>query len=433
MTQLFFIAFRNLTRNTRRTLLALGAMVVGLFVLTALRGFVNSVQAAQLDSMVYGFTGMLQVHKTGYMKNVLGNPLNLNFADTAELRQKILSVSGVKALAPRIVFSGIYSAPEIQEQDGTAPSEARATQQTSFFAASAVDPELERIVAPKFFEWIVQGRMLGDRNAREIIINADVAESLGARIKPASDTSAPPADTLWPVILAQDPDGSLNGEAVYPVGLMGSVVPGDKRYALVPLSTAQNLLRMDNRITEFIVSLEDIDQAKRVQGELRQTLGSDFEVHRWDEVLPFLKDLLVNVERIFGIITFIFVLVVLLGVVNTMFMNVLERTREIGTMLAVGVRRSQIMGLFIIEGAILGIVGGIIGEAVGFGIVLTMHHFGIRIPAPGSNIALLLRPEVSFSYMFTSALAASLGAAFVSIWPALKASRLRPVEALSST
>lgn len=88
VSPLILMSFRNLSRNRRRTLLALGAVVVGLCALTMIRGFVNSVRQAQLSATIYGTTGMMQVHRAGYLKNVLSNPLDLAFADTPELRQK---------------------------------------------------------------------------------------------------------------------------------------------------------------------------------------------------------------------------------------------------------------------------------------------------------------------------------------------------------
>ncbi len=424
MNQLIFIAIRNLMRNRRRTLLALGALVVGLTVMTALRGFVNSIMKAQLEATTHGFTGMLQVHKKGYNRNVLSNPLNLSFADSEQLRQKLLAVPGVVAIAPRIMFSGIYSAPE--PIDGKTESD---KQLSSFFTALAIEPLSEKIVAPKVFDWIVEGEMLNSQSEKGIILNSAVALALKINI---SSFKPETSEALWPIILASDRDGSLNGEAVRPVGFLGSAMPGDKRFALIQLKLAQKILRMEGQITEFAVSIRNITDAKLVQSKLETVLGPGFEVHRWDELVPFLRDLLENMEIIFGLVTGIFFLVVLLGIINTMFMSVLERTREIGTMMAVGVKTSQIISLFVFEGFFLGCLGGVVGVTLGSGLVLIMQTIGIHITAPGSAIILDLRPFVSFYWIAKSAVYAGIGSAFVSFWPALKASQLKPVEALQS-
>lgn len=424
MNQLIFIAIRNLMRNRRRTLLALGALVVGLTVMTGLRGFVNSIMKAQLEATTHGFTGMLQVHKKGYNKNVLSNPLNLSFADSNQLRKKLLDVPGVSAIAPRIMFSGIYSAPE--PLDGKIETD---KQQSSFFTALAIEPALEKIVAPKVFEWIVDGEMLSEKNDKGMVLNSAVGRALKINI---TEIGSEKSESRWPIILASDRDGSLNGEAVKPVGFLGSAMPGDKRFALIQLKLAQKILRMDGQITEFAISLTNISDAKLVQKKLEAELGPDFEVHRWDELMPYLRDLLENMETIFGIVTGIFFLVVLLGIINTMFMSVLERTREIGTMMAVGVKRAQIISLFVFEGFFLGCLGGVIGVTLGMVLVLIMQGIGIHITAPGSAIILDLRPFVSPYWLVRSAVYAGIGSAFVSFWPALKASQLKPVEALQS-
>jgi putative ABC transport system permease protein len=115
-----------------------------------------------------------------------------------------------------------------------------------------------------------------------------------------------------------------------------------------------------------------------------------------------------------------------------MFMNVLERVREIGTMMALGIRRGNILALFVMEGAFLGALGAFLGLLLGFIIVSVAARFGIRIPAPGSSIKFVLYPFLTPSFIIQSFVLTSLGAAAVSFWPAYRASRMRPVEALAA-
>ena len=128
-----------------------------------------------------------------------------------------------------------------------------------------------------------------------------------------------------------------------------------------------------------------------------------------------------------------FLLAVLLGIVNVMLMSVLERVREIGTMLAVGMRRKNIIALFLLEGSLLGLVGGVLGALVGGAVTLWLHHRGILLPSPGANADSIVRPFVPLMYLVRAVVLATVGAGLASLWPAWRASRLRPVEALSST
>ncbi|NBW81113.1 ABC transporter permease [bacterium] len=421
------MSVRNISRNRRRTLLALGAVVVGLCALTLLRGFVNSVRQAQLAATLYGTTGMVQIHRAGYLKNVLSNPLDLSFADTQELREKILSVAHVVAISPRLQFSGSLSATEPLESnpDSLASTEPK----TTFIAANAVDPVLDRKVMPQFYEWLIAGAAFDDAAAKAMVVHRDVAGPLG--LDDIQKNQTQPADQ-WPVLLAPDVEGSLSGEAVQVTGVLGSAVPTDKRLALAPLKTIQKLLKIDNKITEYLVRLDSVENAVQTQSRLTEVLGPEFEVSRWDEIAPFIKDVLENIDRVFGFVTAVFLLVIMLGIVNSMFMNVLERVREIGTMMALGIRRGKILSMFVLEGAILGGLGAFVALAIGYILVSIAAHIGIRIPAPGSTIKFVLHPFLTASFVLESFLFTTLGAALVSLWPAYRASRLRPVEALSA-
>ncbi|MFL5322460.1 MAG: ABC transporter permease, partial [Myxococcaceae bacterium] len=242
-----------------------------------------------------------------------------------------------------------------------------------------------------------------------------------------------PDVSQWPALLAADRDGSLNGANVTVGGLLLSVTPGDRKYGFVPLLTAQNVLHMENRVTEYAVGVEKDADLDRIKGELQAALGPDYDVKTWSEVLPFIKDLTSTQDKVFTIITNIFLFVVLLGIVNAMLMSVLERVREIGTMLAVGMRRRQITMLFLLEGAVLGAVGGALGVLLGAVIVTVMNHKGIPLPAPGATTPSIVKPFVPVAFLVRSLLFATVGAGLAALWPAWRASRLRPVEALAST
>lgn len=426
MTPLIRMAVRNLARNRRRTLLTMGAVVVGITALTMLRGFVNSVQKVQLESTLYGTTGMLQIHRAGYLKNVLSNPLNLAFEDTEELRSLIRSVPHVQALSPRLLLSASLS---VSEPISDEPLENLGEPKTTFLSANGIDPKLDRETLPQAYSWITSGAVFESADSAALVVHQDVAGPLG--LEPQLLNQSDSSDEL-PILLAPDKDGALSGEAVAITGILGSAVPTDKRLALAPLRTVQRLLKMPNQITEYVVRLSSIAAVEPVQRQLEQVLGDGFEVHRWDEILPFIRDLLENIATIFQFVTIVFLVVILLGVVNSMFMNVMERFREIGTMMALGVRRFSILSIFIFEGAFLGAAGSLLGLCLGAAAVSIASSFGISIHAPGSSIQFVLRPFLTVDYLLEAFVLTAAGSALVSFWPAWRASRLRPVEALGS-
>lgn len=102
-------------------------------------------------------------------------------------------------------------------------------------------------------------------------------------------------------------------------------------------------------------------------------------------------------------------------------------------MLAVGMRRRSIIVLFLLEGWVLGLVGGVLGALVGGAVTYWLHQRGILLPSPGATVDSIIRPFVTFTYLGRSVVMAAVGAGLAALWPAWRASRLRPVEALAST
>ena len=115
-----------------------------------------------------------------------------------------------------------------------------------------------------------------------------------------------------------------------------------------------------------------------------------------------------------------------------MLMSVFERVREIGTMLAVGMRRRQVLALFLLEAGLLGVVGGLGGVALGSAVVRGLAARGIPMQGLGSGVASVLRPELNASFVLLSLGVAITGALVAAAWPAWRASRLNPVDALRS-
>jgi putative ABC transport system permease protein len=419
--RLLSLAARNLLRNRRRTAISLVALVVGVGAMVGLRGFINGQQRVILENLVFGQVGAVQVHKKGYLANVQGSPLTLDMADSEELRRRIASVEGVTTVSPRIAFGGMLSLPDVEG----APEEESAGK-TGFLQLTAFDPALEPRVTPQRVKWLGKGAHLSTVDAPELVLNADMARSLATEV-----TGAEVPSERWPALLSADRDGALNGEGVRIAGTLVSATPGDRRVGYVPLATAQRLLRMEGRVTEYALAVTKLEDAPRVRDGVQAALGTEYEVHTWDEVMPFVKQLVGHQDVIFGIMTSVFLLTVLLGIVNVMLMNVLERVREIGTMLAVGTRRRQVVSLFLLEGAVLGLVGGLLGALVGWAVTLWLGHRGIVLPAPGAQADSIIRPFVSGLYLVRAVGLATVGASLAALWPAYRAAQLRPVEALA--
>lgn len=403
MPTLLSIALRNILRNRRRTLITLAALIVGVGVMVSIRGLLNGLQRALVTNTTQGQTGALQVHKKGYFANVLTSPLNLDLPQNETL-EKIQAVPGVTHVAPRIQFAGMLSVGD----------------QTVFAAFFAVDPKRELLVCPLRIDVLTAGsHFVGQDHPDGAVFTVELMRA----IESVKQQEA--------AVLAPDRDGVLSGENVHLDGSMALSLPGERKIGLVPLDLAQRLLKMPDRATEFAVSVDPIESAPHVAELVRSALGEGYEVHTWAEVAMFVKQAMDRQNFMVSLTSSCFMALMLLGVANTMLMSVIERTREIGTMMALGVKRRRILQLFILESFCLGAVGGTLGALVG---LLVVSYFGIRgitFIAPGSSAPFTLVPYIASEYLISITAIAMAGAGLFALYPAWRASRLNPVDALA--
>ena len=402
---LFRIAFRNVLRNRRRSLITFSAVFLALGIMVSIRGFLNGLQATLRESVILGQTGALQVHRAGFLKSVSAT-LELSVPSDAAFMAKITAVEGVKAATARIMFGGMTNAND--------------TSTAALF--NAMDPVNELIVCPRRNEMIAKGKSLQQSSAASAVLSAELAGSLGVKLGQRA------------TLLTNDKDGVMNALDFDFVGEYGQ--PGlplaDKKLGFVPLRFAQELLRMEGRATEIAVSVANFEDAERIKPKLQAALGPEYEVATWHDVASYIDDAIATQNFILNIIAGVFLFVALLGIANTMLMSVLERTREIGTMMSVGVRRRQILSLFLLEASLLGLAGGVLGAAAGGSFVLYYGHKGMILPIPGMLVPLHVFPVVSISYILYILVLAAGGAALAALWPSVRASRMRPVEALAA-
>jgi putative ABC transport system permease protein len=423
MSSLVALAARNVARNRRRSLVTLAAVLLGVTAVLVLRGITNGFVRLMVDDIVQGRTGALQIHPTGYVASVDALPLEPNMPYAPALVARIRAVPGVTGVTGRIQFAGLVS-------NGVA--------QTTF-VGRGLDVATEKEAVPRAgFDVLPGGRPLAPADYAHALLGNELARSFravpsGERAR-AGQAAAAEALVDRVTLASSSPRGRANSLDVSVEGLSQSALPFEnKRVVTVPLKLAQDLLGLEGRVTEYAVAVEDLAQLERIAGELRAALGPDYEVHTWQELQPFVRDVINRQKWVLGLISVILFVIIITGIINTMLMSVFERVREIGTMLAVGMRRRQVVALFLTEGAVLGLVGGLLGALVGGAVTLWLHHRGLAVPAPGSNVDSIVRPFVPLLYLVRAVGLATVGAGLAALWPAYRAAQLRPVEALAHT
>jgi putative ABC transport system permease protein len=405
MGSLFRIAARNAVRHRRRSLVTFSAVFLSLVVVVALRGFLNGLHAAIWQSVVFGQTSALQIHRKGYL--AAGDAsVDLDLPADAAFLAKISAIPGVKATAPRIVFGGMVT-------DGD---------RTTFALFDAIDPTSEIAVCPQRSEVIAAGRALSSAGSAAAVFTPELALSTHAR---TGQTRA---------LLASDRDGVLNGLDVILAGTYtepGLPLPG-RKVGFVPLEFARELLRMPGRATEIAIAVTDPEDAARMKPLLQAAVGPEFEVSTWHDVAAFVDDVIANQNFILRVIEALFLLVAMLGVGNTMLLSVYERTREIGTMMSLGVCRRHILQLFLVEAGLIALAGGTAGATIGVLSVAYAGAHGVVLHFPSIPRPVYIYPTVRAGYVFGVLSLCTFGAVTAAIFPALRGSRQRPVEALAA-
>ncbi len=400
-----FLAFRNVFRAKARSGITIAALFFGVFMSLLLGGLVLGMGESLIDETVNARVGALQVHRKGYFESRDRQPLKLDLPQGGELEAKLRAVPGVVAVTPRLVFSGMIT------------NGSRGT----IVMGQAVDVETEAQALPGARK-LVEGPALSAAQPRGVAVGRELSRAL--QLQPGSVA----------MLQSQGKDGRENALDLEVVATLGGANPLEsKRMITLQLAHAQELLGMEGRVTEYVVRVASLEGLDGVAAALSNALGPDYEVHTWSQLRPALKDITQAQRLVLGIICLIFMVIAVVGVANTLLMSVMERTREIGTLLAVGVTRAQVGLLFVLEAAAQALIGGAGGLALAVAIVSALaRRGGFDLPMGEGNDPFHLVPTLPAAYALVSVSMACAGSILAALYPATRAARLRPVEALSS-
>ncbi|MFM7203426.1 MAG: ABC transporter permease [Myxococcota bacterium] len=414
LLSLFRIAFRNVTRNTKRSLITMAAVIIGCAAIVFARGFINGLHSSMIDGITETMTGDVQLHQQDYLKATDALPLNLSIKLDEKVEGLLKEESRVDAWSGRLRFTGMLS-------NGLT---------TSLFIGNALDPDNEYKVTPQMQTDLAEGKGISNAEPSGVVVADKLAKAMKLKL----------GDSI--VLTASTKDGALNTMDATVVGIrksMAALSGTEGMIVDIPLKTAQDLLYMPGEVTEIIVNVPQSKELARVADDLHARFQSQapelkVSVDDWSELSTskFFVDILDMQDRVLWIVIGVLFAVMVTGIVNTMLMAVLERVREIGTMMAVGVRRNKIVTLFICEAMALGIIGSVTGGSIGYAVILgiTVIKGGIAFTPAAFNKPVFVVPEVSFFYIAMVVLIAIIAGIVAAIYPALRASKLEPSEAL---
>jgi putative ABC transport system permease protein len=405
MGRLVRLAWRNVWRNKRRTLIALVAIALGLVFLAFMDGSIAGFQQAVFGNAVRLQGGNVQVHAPGYREKAKRLPL-LPLVDADAVVRVARAQSQVVAASRRINTGGFVSSRE-----ATMP-----------VMISGIEPELEAPVGLLATN-ISQGRYLtaGDEDA--ILVGQAMATRLKVGV----------GDRI--TLLGRATHEQMRRRTMTVAGIYDLGLPeAEKQMAYISLAEAQTLLGLRDQATEVVVALQSVGQEKAVVAALQAVLPA-YEVASWQELNPEMNQSLEIDKQVMNIFGLVVLLIAGVGILNLMLMAVFERTREIGLLAAMGLKRHEILALFLLEGVFIGLLGSLVGGALGSLVVVGVGQVGIKfsIAEMGEMMALLgdrLYPTLRIDLLLGRALTVAVIAALASLYPAWQASRREPAEAL---
>lgn len=443
------IGLRNLARNRWRSGLTLGGIAVSVGFMVWILGFMEGWMGAMVQGATATETGQVQVHTRAFAENPR---VYESFPVTDSLLETVKAVSGVVAVSPRLKLNGLIGHEE-------------KSQVARIFG---VDPAMEAETTP-VASAVVEGRWLSQDPPsypapREVVLGAGMARQL--RVGPGDEL----------VVFVEAADGSMGNDLLEVVGVVRtSNTAVDRMTAYMHIGDAGFMAALDGQAHELAIKTDQLLLAEETAQRVAEALGAETTeslngpeggpaasgtipsagatettldtddpgtllVQPWQEIMPSIYQMLV-VSRQSNWFTYLLIyLVAAIGLVNTQRMSALERKREFGVLMAIGMRPRRMFRMILSESLVLGVLGGLIGTALGLGI--SWYHatagldlasftdkgeFTVMGVAFSGKIYSILTPMAALQPILIMVLVAFLAG----LWPAFKSARLDPAPTIA--
>ena len=399
------LAWRNLWRNKRRTLITTASIFFGVILSTIMSSMQEGSYAQYIKTIVNSYSGYIQVHSKGYWNDkVINNSLEYSL-----VRQKLSDVKGITATAPRLENYALASSEEITKGVmviGIAPIEEDAITNLS-----------KKIIKGNYLSRDDNGVVLGSTLARYLKLEA--------------------GDTV--VLLSQGYHG-VGAAGKYPVrGIIKQPSPDlDRTVIYMNISDCQNLFSAPDRLTSVVIMVKNNDEMPAVKNDLISSLGTDYEVMDWKEINSILLKQ-IDSDRASGmIIKGVLYMIIAFGIFGTVMMMMAERRKEFGMIVAIGMQKYKLSYVLVLETILLGFTGVIAGIAASIPITwyFTLHPIPITGQAADTMLQMGFDPVMSFSMIpsiyYHQAITILIFTLIIGLYPVFNINRLIIIKALRS-
>jgi ABC-type lipoprotein release transport system permease subunit len=399
------LAWRNLWRHKRRTFITAFAMAVGVGLCMGYLALADGMFDTMFERMVTVQSGHAQIHHPEYPKK---HALFSTIEEPDKLEKELRAIKGVVATSSRVYGYGLLGVGD------------EATGGQLMGVHPGDEDQMRQLKAR-----VVEGRYLSDEPNKEILLGFKLAETLKAKLG---------AEV---VAVTQAADGSMGNELYKIVGIVktgASVI--DRGGALIHRADAQELLALEGQAHEIAVIAKDKLAIDDMYGPLQTSLeGRDnLLLRKWGEINPMALQMMSMQDAMYVILALIILGIAGMGVLNTMLMSVFERTKELGVLIALGLKPRQVLGLIITETFLLSLMavafGGAMGAALDLYLVVVGMPFGSGIEMMGMIWDPVIYATVRPAPIIVTIVCVVVISLLAALWPAARAARLQPVIAM---
>jgi ABC-type lipoprotein release transport system permease subunit len=402
------LAWRNIWRHRRRTFIIILAIAFTMMLMMMYDGLIDGFNNAIYANAIKVLGGNIQIHAPGYQEKADQTPLLALPNDPAALLGAARALPQVESASLRLKTGGL-----VTDKEGA-------------FAVSIIglQPDQEKAVS-LLAQHVVMGRYLQPDDRDLIFIGRGLAEALDVNVEDRVTLSGRATHD-------QMRQRTMTVAGIYDIGMADI----EKQTVYMNLAEAQDLYGMSGQANEMVITLKQLGQEPAVMSALRPSLSAGQEINSWEVNYPELQSTIAAKSKSMDVFSFIMVVIVGIGILNLLLMAVYERTREIGVLGAFGVRPGQISSLFLLEGALLGLLGAAVGAALGIGLNAMMGSVGFdysQFSSMTSYTALIsgrVYSSLGLSKLAGHVIMVVVITVLASFYPAWEAAHREPAEAL---
>lgn len=399
------ISWRNVWRNKLRSIVIIMAISAGLtggiFTVALYNGLTDQKLRTAIDIQ----TAHLQVHAKGFQQN---KDIRLYLENSEEITAALKNQPSLEAMAPRLVATAM-----------AATSNANTGVQLN-----GVVPEQEMEVST-IFRFITEGDYFEEEKKNQILISSRTAKKLKVGLNGKV------------IMTMQDIHGEIVGAAFRVSGIFRTTHSMfDDAHMFVRKKDLERILSMQGRVNEIAVRLNDIETVPAVQADLLPQFSSEeTDIQSWREIQPELAYISDATWQMNYLILIIILLALAFGILNTMLMAIFERIKEIGVLMAVGMSKARIFTMIILETVFLSLTGAAAGMLISAWLVYATAKSGINLSMFAQGLetfgmSSMVYPQLEPQFYVTLAIMVMVAALLSSLYPAIKALKLKPVEAI---